>query len=160
MLLLSILPLKVEDFLHHADIEGVYELGTPLEYRACLRLGCVARVSQGRIAALKGVRSGLGQSATFELDDLELVTTVRARSFYRCFYYCFCHVGGRERRKSVITGDFGDKKHFLPRVLYSGSQILRSADWKSTAIMLKRCTMKEKRGGKTCLWFVFHPIRR
>lgn len=70
--------MKVEDFLHHAGIEGVYELGTPLTYRACLHLGCVARVSQGRIAALKGVRSGAGQTAGFELEDLELVTTVNS----------------------------------------------------------------------------------
>lgn len=68
---------QVEDFLHHAGIEGVYELGTPLIYRACLHLGCVARVSQGRVAALKGVRSGAGQAPGFELEDLELVTTVR-----------------------------------------------------------------------------------
>lgn len=68
----------MEDFLHHAGIEGVYELGTPLVYRACLHLGCVARVSQGRVAALKGVKSGAGQATGFELDDLELVTTVRA----------------------------------------------------------------------------------
>lgn len=67
---------QVEDFLHHAGIEGVYELATPFAYRACLHLGCVARVSQGRIAALKGVRSGSGQAPGFELDDLELVTTV------------------------------------------------------------------------------------
>eukprot|EP00752_Nemacystus_decipiens_P002463 g2319.t1 len=65
---------QVEDFLHHAGIEGVYELGTPLVYRAILHLGSVARVVQGRAAALKGVRSGAGQAAGFELDDLELVT--------------------------------------------------------------------------------------
>lgn len=70
-------PKKVEDFLHHAGIEGVYELGTPLVYRAILHLGSVARVVQGRAAALKGVRSGAGQAAGFELDDLELVTAVR-----------------------------------------------------------------------------------
>ncbi|CAM9095659.1 unnamed protein product, partial [Laminaria digitata] len=65
---------QVEDFLHHAGIEGVYELGTPLVYRAVLHLGSVARVAQGRVAALKGVRSGAGQAPGFELEDLELVT--------------------------------------------------------------------------------------
>ncbi|CAM9830269.1 unnamed protein product, partial [Hapterophycus canaliculatus] len=35
---------QVEEFLHHAGIEGVYELGTPLVYRAMLHLGSVARV--------------------------------------------------------------------------------------------------------------------
>lgn len=67
---------QVEDFLHHAGIEGVYELGTPLVYRAMLHLGSVARVAQGRVSALKGVRSGTGQSPGFELEDLELVTAV------------------------------------------------------------------------------------
>lgn len=66
----------MEDFLNHAGIEGVYELGTPLVYRAILHLGSVARVAQGRVAALKGVRSGAGQAAGFELEDLELVTAV------------------------------------------------------------------------------------
>ncbi|CAM9478652.1 unnamed protein product [Pylaiella littoralis] len=65
---------QVEDFLHHAGIEGVYELGTPLVYRAILHLGSVARVVQGRAAALKGVKSGAGQAPGFELEDLELVT--------------------------------------------------------------------------------------
>lgn len=73
---------QVEDFLHHAGIEGVYELGTPLVYRAILHLGSVARVVQGRAAALKGVRSGAGQAAGFELEDLELVTAVRFREKY------------------------------------------------------------------------------
>ncbi|CAM9928414.1 unnamed protein product [Ectocarpus fasciculatus] len=65
---------QVEDFLHHAGIEGVYELGTPLVYRAMLHLGSVARVVQGRAKALKGVKSGSGQAPGFELEDLELVT--------------------------------------------------------------------------------------
>ena len=72
-------PLQGEDFLHPAGIEGVYELGTPLVYRAVLHLGSVARVAQGRVAALKGVRSGAGQAPGFELEDLELVTAVRVR---------------------------------------------------------------------------------
>lgn len=67
----------MEEFLHHAGIEGVYELGTPLVYRAMLHLGSVARVVQGRAAALKGVKSGSGQAPGFELEDLELVTAVR-----------------------------------------------------------------------------------
>lgn len=66
----------MEDFLHHAGVEGVYELGTPLVFRAMLHLGSVSRVAQGRVAALKGVRSGAGQAPGFELEDLELVTAV------------------------------------------------------------------------------------
>ena len=46
-------------------------------YRAMLHMGSVARVAHGRASALKGVRSGAGQAPGFELEDLELVTTVR-----------------------------------------------------------------------------------
>lgn len=91
-------PPQVEDFLHHAGIEGVYELGTPLVYRAMLHVGCVARVAKGRAEALKGVQAGLGQAPGFELEDLELVTAVRMRSAWVVGYVLLLVLVGVIRR--------------------------------------------------------------
>ncbi|CAN0230198.1 unnamed protein product, partial [Discosporangium mesarthrocarpum] len=96
---------RVSKFLLHPDVEGVYELGTPALYRACLHLGCVARVAPGRAGLLKDVRMGAGQVAGFELEDLELVTTAMhpyldpsVSSFRRIYMY-----HSRSKRRGMLA---------------------------------------------------------
>ena len=40
--------------LSSPDVEGVYELQVPLEFRALLRIGCVCKVSRDFVRAVGG----------------------------------------------------------------------------------------------------------
>ena len=58
--------IDIQSELNGPEIEGVYEMGVPLEFRLMLQLGCVCSVN--RSAARKMSKMGTDH---FELDDLE-----------------------------------------------------------------------------------------
>ena len=59
---------RLDRLVMDADIEGVYELQTPLLLRAILTLGCVARVGFERARRVR-------DRSAFELKDLDFLTT-------------------------------------------------------------------------------------
>lgn len=59
---------RLDRLVMDADIEGVYELQTPLLLRAILTLGCVARVGFERSRRIR-------DRSAFELTDLDFLTT-------------------------------------------------------------------------------------
>ncbi len=58
------------------DVEGVYGLQTPLDFKIVVLLGCLARVTlAGRKRAAESRREGIVQR--FQLDDLEFISTAK-----------------------------------------------------------------------------------
>ena len=57
----------------HPDLEGVYELGVPLEMRAVLNLGCVVKVLND-VAKQRRRNKKKFKNQPFALNDLEFLT--------------------------------------------------------------------------------------
>lgn len=67
---------SLSNFLTHPDLEGVYELGVPLEMRAVLDLGCVVKVSND-VAKQRRRNKKQFKNQPFSIDDLEFLTTAK-----------------------------------------------------------------------------------
>ena len=57
-IIIYILSSEMNADLSSPDVEGVYELQVPLEFRALLRIGCVCKVSRDFVRSMGGKVSG------------------------------------------------------------------------------------------------------
>ena len=67
---------ELSNFLTHPDMAGVYELQLPLIFRAIMKIGCVARVTQQAARVRRRAkRTDEDSKRPFQLDELEFMTT-------------------------------------------------------------------------------------
>jgi DNA polymerase epsilon subunit 1 len=89
-------------FLHHPDVEGVYETQTPLILHALMQLGCVTRIA--RHWKLQNPTIDLRQA--LPLEGLEFLTTTThpyldpaSAVFKRCYLY---HSHSPDHKRAVV----------------------------------------------------------
>jgi DNA polymerase epsilon subunit 1 len=66
---------KLSNFLTHPDLEGVYELGVPLQLKAVLELGCVVKPNKKVIKHRR--KNKIPSTEPYKLSDLEMLTTTK-----------------------------------------------------------------------------------